>query len=778
MRKIGRRLALVVGVVLVCAVVLDQLFPPPLEQFIAQRQAQLILAENGAPLRAFPDSRGVWRYAVQLEQISPQYMQVLLNYEDRWFFRHRGVNPISLSRAVAQAIYYRRPISGGSTITMQLARLIEPIPHSVGGKLWQMWRATQLELRLSKREILQLYVQFAPFGGTVEGVETAARAYLGKSSLALSDAEAALLAVLPQRPSALRPDRRAQRAQVARDKVLDRMLQLGVWSAQRVAEAKLEPVLARRLRSPMHAPLLAQRLHKADPAAVQITTSIDLELQQMAQARVQNYLRRFPDSSSAAVLIVENSSMLARAYIGSRDFFDSRSYGHIDMVQASRSPGSTLKPSLYGLALDAGLIHSESLLIDAPQDFAGYRPANFSEQFNGPISAASALRLSLNVPAVDLLDRVGPGRFYAALEHAGLKLQLPGAAAPNLSMILGGAGARLEELVAIHAALARSGQVAKVRLSASEPLSDRKLLSPGAAWIVYRMLAEAGRSNEGDSELFNRGGRGHIAFKTGTSYGFRDAWALGASPNLTIGVWIGRPDGTPSPGSYGAVSALPLLFELFDSITVARLGREPPAPDSVSKAEICWPLGTLASANPATLCHRKREALVLGQTIPPSFAPRTGDWQQPILEYYADEISGLRRNASCLTPGSTLKQIARWPALAYPWLSEPVRKQASLPPLAPGCSETKQVLHALVIEGIAANTTLKPPSNRVAADLPIGVRALGSDLRIDWLLDGVWVGQTTAAQAFRLNFPKPGRHRLLALDASGRYASVPFQIID
>ena len=475
MNRFWRRLAWLACTGVLLALVLDQLFPPPLEQFIAQRQAQLILAENGAPLRAFPDSRGVWRYAVQLDQISPQYLQVLLNYEDRWFFRHRGVNPISLTRAVAQALYYRRPISGGSTLTMQLARLIEPIPHTVYGKFWQMWRATQLEMRLSKREILQLYVQFAPFGGTVEGVETAARAYLGKSSLTLTDAEAALLAVLPQRPSALRPDRRSERAQIARDKVLDRMLQLGVWSAQRVAEAKLEPVLAKRLRSPMHAPLLAQRLHEATPQASQISTSIDLELQQMAQLRVQSYMRRFPDSSSAAVLIVENSSMLARAYVGSRDFFQASSYGHIDMVQASRSPGSTLKPTLYGMALDVGLIHSESLLLDAPQDFSGYRPANFSEQFNGPISAASALRLSLNVPAVDLLDRVGPGRFYAALDHAGLRLQLPGNAAPNLSMILGGAGASLESLVSVHAALAREGRAAKVRFSPLEPLAERKL---------------------------------------------------------------------------------------------------------------------------------------------------------------------------------------------------------------------------------------------------------------------------------------------------------------
>lgn len=773
-----RRLIILAIAGLIVAAVLDHVFPPPLEQFIAQRQAQLILAENGAPLRAFPDARGVWRYAVQLEQISPQYLQVLLNYEDRWFFRHRGVNPISLSRAVAQAIYYGRPISGGSTITMQLARLIEPIPHSAWGKLWQIWRATQLEMRLSKREILQLYVQFAPFGGTVEGVETAARAYLGKSSLNLSDAEAALLAVLPQRPSALRPDRRAARAQVARDKVLDRMLQLGVWSAERVAQAKLEPVIAKRLRSPMHAALLAQRLHQALPESSQITTGIDLELQQMAQSRVQSYLRRFPDSSSAAVLIVDNATMLARAYVGSRDFFDSVSYGHIDMVQASRSPGSTLKPTLYALALDAGLIHSESLLLDAPQDFSGYRPSNFSEQFNGPISAASALRLSLNVPAVDLLDRVGPGRFYAALEHAGLKLELPAAAAPNLSMILGGAGASLESLVSVHAALAREGRAARVRLSPLEPLSDRKLMSPGAAWIVYRMLARAARSGEVDDELFNQGGRRPIAFKTGTSYGFRDAWALGASPNLTIGVWIGRPDGTPSPGSYGAVSALPLLFEVFDSISISRLGHELPAPQTVSTAEICWPLGVAPDPAQPELCHTKRAAYVLGQTIPPSFAPRGTDWQSPVIQYYADATSGLRRNASCLTAGSELKQIARWPALAYPWLSARLRRQASLPALAPGCVESKQAQNVLVIEGIAADSTLKPPSNRAASEVPIGVRALGSELRVDWMLDGVWVGQSKGPQNLRLDFPKPGRHRLLALDESGRYSAVSFRVIE
>jgi penicillin-binding protein 1C len=756
------------------AIIADQLFPPPLEQFLRSRSAQVVTARDGSVLRAFADQRGIWRYPIETDQVSPNYLQLLLNYEDRRFYRHPGVDPMALLRASAQALYYRRAISGGSTLSMQVARIIEPIDRSLLGKLKQALRALQLERRLSKSELLAIYLKHAPFGGNIEGVQTASMAYLGKSAAQLTDAEAALLVVLPQRPSRLRPDRHALAAQTARDKVLRRMASLGVYSDARVADALLEPVIARRLRNPMLAPLLAERMVQQSSAAL-VPTSIDPNRQRMAESLAANAARRFPASNSIAILMVENHSMLVRAYVGSSQFAARESFGHIDMVRATRSPGSTLKPSLYALALDEGLIHSESLLIDAPQEFGGFRPGNFAESFNGPVSAAQALRLSLNITAVDLLSRLGPGKFYARLQNAGLKLQMPLGAEPNLSLILGGAGSNLESIVAVHAALARGGLASRVRFDAATPLENRRLMSEGAAWMIYQMLADA--NNAGESELFQATQRRKIAYKTGTSFGFRDAWAIGSSPNFTIGVWIGRPDGTPNPGSFGAISALPLLFEAFAALPVEEFGEAINQPVSVTEADICWPLGLEYDANQAELCHRKHRAWVLEQTIPPTL-PSSGLalWQSDVQTVLVDAKSGLRRNASCLHADVSERRYARWPALLYPWLSKATLQKATPPMLAADCAPDAQNASAqLVIEGLLQDSLVRAASNRARSDTTIGVRALGSSERIRWLLDGVVIGQSAAGEQFIMALPAPGKHRLLALDREGRYASIDFE---
>src|SRR4051812_2140909 len=446
---------------LAIVLLLDRLFPIPLPD--PTSGSTVVLARDGTPLRAFPDSDGVWRYPTRIDDVSPLYIEALLTYEDRWFYHHGGINPLALARAFGQWIVHRRLVSGGSTLTMQVARILDGTPHSAAGKLRQMLRAVQLEAHLSKREILTLYLDRAPFGGTIEGVEAASWAYLGKPAARLSHAEAAMLAVLPQAPSRLRPDREPNAARAARDKVLDRMATLGVWTKAEIDDARIESVAARTLQQPLSAALLAERLHEERPQSRRITTTIDAELQRALEARVTDYLARLPDRTSAALLVVDNSTLEARAYIGSAAFGDEARLGHVDMVRAWRSPGSTLKPFLYGLALDDGLIDSESLLVDAPQSFGTYRPGNFDMAYNGPVGAAEALRLSLNVPAVDLLDRVGPARFAARLANAGLGMRLPRGVAPNLSVILGGVGVRMEDLAGAYVALNRDGVGGRVR---------------------------------------------------------------------------------------------------------------------------------------------------------------------------------------------------------------------------------------------------------------------------------------------------------------------------
>jgi penicillin-binding protein 1C len=478
--------------------------------------------------------------------------------------------------------------------------------------------------------------------------------------------------------------------------------------------------------------------------------------------------------------VVDNATLEARAYVGSVSFGDKPRLGHVDMVQAWRSPGSTLKPFLYGLALDDGLIHSESLMVDAPQAFGDYRPGNFDAAFNGPIGAAAALRLSLNVPAVDLLDRVGPARFAARVDNAGITLKLPRGATPNLSMILGGVGAKLEDLVGAYAAFNRDGIAGRVRYTTNDPHIDRRLLSPGAAWIVRSILEANPRPGELDG-TFDRGSRPRVAWKTGTSYGFRDAWAIGATRRYTIGVWVGRPDGTPLPGQYGAVTALPLLFEVVDSLPRVRGDAAPrPPPRSVGEADICWPLGTVAAAQSPALCQRRRKAWLLDGTAPPTFAERGARlWSAGRERFDIDRSSGARVSAVCSLQHETRNvEIARWPALASPWLPAETRHVSTLPPLAQDCmADGRDAIAELRIEGVNDGATLRRAPGS-AQPLRLSLRALGSETRVQWLLDGRWIGETRGSRPFLHDFSEAGEHSLTALADSGAWTRLRFRILE
>lgn len=759
---------------------LDLAFPPRLPG--ARDTSTMVVAADGTPLRAFADSEGVWRLPARRESVSPLYVQALLAYEDRWFDRHPGVNPYALLRAGWQWARGGRIVSGGSTLTMQVARILDRRPgatRSLPGKLVQVLRALQLEACLSKDQILALYLERAPFGGTIEGVEAASWAYLGKPAARLSHAEAALLVVLPQAPSRLRPDRHPEAAQAARDKVLERMAALGVWTPEQVREAKVEAVVARRLRPPLSAPLLAQRLRAARPREERIATTLDAGLQRTLEARVEAYFSGLPERTSAALLVVDNTTMEARAYVGSLDLADRSRLGHVDMVRAWRSPGSTLKPFVYGMALDDGLIHSHSLLVDAPQSFGGYRPGNFDAVFNGPVTAATALQRSLNVPAVDLLDRIGPARFAARLVHAGIELRFPRGTSPNLALVLGGTGARLEDLVGAHAALHRDGLAGRVRYTPDDPLIERRLLSPGAAWIVREILESNPRPGEREG-MFDVARRPRVAWKTGTSYGFRDAWALGGTRRYTVGVWVGRPDGTPLPGQYGALTALPLLFEVVDSLPRGPGDGAPvPPPPSVEKREVCWPLGTAIESQPPELCQRRFEAWVLDRVVPPTLAEREARaWSAGIERFEVDAATGLRLSAHCRRPHvARPAMVARWPALASPWLPASTRRASTLPPLSPDCADDgRGAVATLRIEGLAEGAVLaRPPGS--ARGIRVSLRAVGTDAPVQWLLDGRRIATTRGANPFVHVFDAAGTHRLTALADTGAWTSIGFRVL-
>ncbi len=775
-RRRWRRLGLAALAVAAGLFALDRAFPPPRPD---GGGATVVLAADGTPLRAFAGADGVWRYPVAIGDVSPLYLEALLGYEDRWFRWHPGVNPVAWLRAGGQWLANGRIVSGGSTLTMQVARILEPQPRSLGGKLRQSLRALQLELRYSKDEILAIYLNHAPFGGTVEGVEAASWAYLGKPASRLSRAEAALLAVLPQAPSRLRPDRHPAAAQAARDKVLARLAAMGDWTPDQVEDARLEPVVARRLQPPVSAPLLAERLRQAAPGAARITSTVDGALQRALEDRLGAWAARLPPRTSAAVLVVENDTLAARAYVGALAFGDAERLGHVDMVRATRSPGSTLKPFLYGLAIDDGLVHSGSLLVDAPMGFGDYRPANFDPSFNGPVAVDEALRLSLNVPAVDLLDRVGPARFAARLAHAGVTLRFPRGSPPNLSLILGGTGTSLEELVGAYAALNRGGLAGAVRYTPDAPPDGRRLLSPEAAWIIRDVLEAAGRPGERE-ELFERGGRPRIAFKTGTSYGFRDAWAIGSTARHTVGVWVGRPDGTPLPGQYGAITALPLLVEVVDSLPrqPGDGGRRAP-PAGVRKAEICWPLGLPPDPAAPALCQRRREAWTLAGVLPPTLPDREARaWGPGRLVLVQDADTGERLSAECRRPHRReTRAIARWPVLASPWLSAAERRASAIPPLAADCApDALAAMATLRIEGPAPGSAIARPPGSTAAPV-LRLRAIGTRERVRWLVNGRLAGETAGGAPWRHAFDAPGPVRITALAESGAWDELELRVL-
>ena len=751
----------------------DVLDPLPLPK---DDMARVVLAQDGTPLWRFADHNGVWRYPIRIDQVSPYYLEALLGYEDRWFYQHPGINPLSIVRAAWQNLSDGRVVSGGSTLSMQVARLLDPHPRTLRGKLRQVWRTAQLEWHLSKDEILTLYLNRAPFGGTLEGVAAASWAYLGKSPKNLSRAEAALLAVLPQAPSRLRPDRHPERAQAARDKILQRLQQFEVWPQAAIADALQERVWLAPRDEPSLAPLLARRLNTAKSSAV-IETTLDASLQRRLEEMLLGWRARLPERTSAAIIVVEHETMAVQAYLGSLDIHDAQRFGHVDMIQAVRSPGSTLKPFLYGLALDEGLIHSESLLQDVPRHAGDYRPGNFSQGFSGPVAASQALSRSLNLPVVQLLEVYGPKRFAGELRNSGVPLLLPRGAQPNLALILGGVGTRLEDVVSGFSAFARQGKVAQLRFQPQQSLQEKPLMSAGAAWIVRRILSGQRRPDiDPRAQLVERA---PLAWKTGTSYGFRDAWAVGVSSRYLIGVWIGRPDGTPVPGQFGLASATPLLLQVHDVLNHRdRQNAKPvlpdPQPASVGVAAICWPLGQVLARSDDN-CRRLRFAWTLNGTIPPTLTmgePFSSELQ-PLIWL---NKQGLRVDKDC--PGAQAQRVALWPAALEPWLPLAEQRRTRLAAIDPSCPPSV-AMHSepIQIVGVSSGDRLQKAGAQ-QAELRLRFSSEGGSAKQWWYLNGQPLLSTENGERFDHVFRQSGIYQLSVLDEAGQTGSVQFSVVD
>ncbi len=591
---------------------IDATLIPPL---LAEQSVQ-VRDRDGTLLRAYSVADGRWRLAVTLDEVDPLYVEMLVRYEDRRFREHGGIDARALGRSVAIGLWNGRMTSGASTLTMQVARLLEESGTGTWqGKLRQMRLALALERQLTKDEILTLYLNHAPFGGNLEGVASATYAWFGRPPARLTPAEAALLVAIPQAPNSRRPDRNPLVARDGRDHVLTRMERFGVIDAGTLAAALTERSPSVRRDFPLLAPHLSDRVVASEPTLLDHRLTVDADLQSRLEALAAQAVSAQGERLQVAIVVADHATGEILASVGSAAYEADTREGFVDMTNALRSPGSTLKPLVYGLAFGRGIAHPETIIEDRPVDFDGYRPQNFDGQFRGEIRVREALQLSLNVPAVSLTEALGPDHLIAALRRAGAEPAFPGGN-PGLAVALGGLGLTLEDLVATYGAIANRGTAIDLRATpAPTPgFVAQEVLTRASAWQVADILTGTPRP---------RGVRGAgIAFKTGTSYGHRDAWAMGFDGRYVIGVWMGRADGTPVPGAFGADRAAPVLFDVFQ-----RLGRvtplPPPPPETIILAterlpahlQRFRPPGVLTAENGPRIAFPPDGALVEGESV-------------------------------------------------------------------------------------------------------------------------------------------------------------------
>jgi penicillin-binding protein 1C len=577
-------LALMAAQTAACA--LDLAFPPDLRR--AEQASPVVLDRHGAWLRALPVEGGRWRLRADLDRTDPAFLKRVVAVEDGRFWWHPGVDPVALARALGSAAVHGHATSGASTLTMQTARLLEPRPRTPLSKAIEMARAFQLEARFTKRQILGLYLTLAPYGGNLEGVRAASLSYFGHEPESLTDAEQALLIALPQSPEARRPDRRPQAARAARAQVLAKLSRMGRLSPAAALEAAADP-LPRRAAFPAHAWHAAEELAQGAPAgAATVVSTLDAPLQDRLEDLAARAARAAGEETTVAILVVQIDGRAVRGAVGSAGL--SGQGGWIDMTRVRRSPGSALKPFIYAIAFEEGIAAPDTQIDDAPIRFADYQPQDFDRVFHGKVTAREALTQSLNVPAVATLANVGPEAFEARLAAVGVTLERPNAQTrtPGLALALGGAGISLRDLAVLYAALGDAG-VAKplawteADAAAGRRSAGRRLVRAEAAGQVLDILRET-PPPAGASPAALMRGRPAMAFKTGTSYGFRDALSAGVVGGYAVVVWTGRPDGGARGGVTGRDGALPILFDVADLLAAPAAAPRPIAPRAAPPA--------------------------------------------------------------------------------------------------------------------------------------------------------------------------------------------------
>ena len=797
--------------------------------------SRIVLDRNGEWLRAFLADDGMWRFSHQSSVISSQLRgdlvgqdpsltdnrkpktenpwlhEAMLTVEDRWFYYHCGINPVSMITALYDNIKAGEVVRGGSTITMQLARLMEPKSRNIPNKLIEMFRAIQLELAYSKSEILNFYFNMLPYGGNIVGTGAASRFYFNKPQHAISLGEAALLVAIPNAPERLRLDRFPENARHARAKVLNRLRARRQISEQQWREALREPIPIKRHPLPFKAPHLSRMLVKGNrwntetTADGRIHTTIDAKVQETAVRILREYLNASAagivshglqphTASTGAIVVMDTQSRQVLAMVGSHDFFDQSASGQINGTLASRSPGSTLKPFVYALGIEQGLITPETLLFDVPVTYSGYEPVNYDGIYNGYVTARQALARSLNVPAVNLHARLKNRTLHTFLKQAGISTLAP-AKKYGLSMVLGGCEVNLLELTTLYAGLANMGEFAPYQLTLPQPINARhpklneptpqRLLQEETSFIITEMLttSQLPTNTVKNPEAFEMTmNLPKIAWKTGTSYGHRDAWCIGYSPKLTIGVWLGNFDGKGAPMLSGADAATPVLFALFTALIGQDTHHWFTKPEELKRREVC----ALTGALPSLHCPTRKSDVYIPGISPVKICTIH-------KRIYVDEVTGYSLCSHCRNLPTTEENHSRrargqhntnvrtkifeeWPAEAATWLAKNGFAVAVLPEHNPLCTGTVAGT-APVILSPTADTVYYIRDGVPLAQQKIQLSASTSNRtqQLFWFLDGELIFKGNAGQPYWFT-PVKGEHVLTCVDAEGRSTSRPFHI--
>lgn len=598
--KIFIRISAFIIFTIIALIFLNFIFPLPKEKSFSKE----ILANDSTFLTAYLSGDDKWRMKTSLGEVSPELIKSIIEKEDRYFYWHLGFNPVAIIRASYSNITKGEIVSGASTITMQLARIWEPADRTYLNKFLEILRAFQIEMHYSKSEILEMYLNYIPYGGNIEGVKAASYIYFNRPPNKLSLAQSIALSVIPNDPNKFRIDRNINSVKKKRDKWINRFASKKLFNNKILIDALNEPLKSNRYEIPNFAPHFCNKVNSIEKKSIFIS-SLNIEKQKIAEKLLANYINRVrsKEVSNGAVIVIDNSNNNILVYCGSADYDDNSTCGQVDGISSIRSPGSTLKPLLYAQAFDKGILNPKMKLLDIPMDFSGYEPENYDRKFNGEVTAEYALMNSLNIPAVQLLQKVNLNSFLQILHKAGFNEIYRQKEKLGLSLILGGCGTTLEELVQAYSAFSNNGKLRHLNFEMEKQNSKQtEIFSEASSYLITKILSNIERPDFPNT-LIGESKLPKIAWKTGTSYGKRDAWAIGMNPKYTIGVWMGNFDGHGSPYLSGAEIAVPLLFDLFNSLDYDSDKEWYKNPNSLLERQVCAETGLLPNENCKNLVY-------------------------------------------------------------------------------------------------------------------------------------------------------------------------------